>query len=454
MADLLALLGLGSAGLAAQHTGAAVASNNAANVNSPGYSRQRVDLRAQLASPLVGGVRSGAPTRMASELLEGRARTAHGTHGASDTEATALKDLEARLNAAGSLDGDLAELWANLARVSATPTDGFVRQAAINSVHELAGSVQRAAVEVGQARTEADARIRDTSAQANGLIREIAAANRALVISDDPVLRDRRDAAAVQLAALVGGSGRVDPDGQLRWVLPDGAVLVDGDRAAQLTTTVDPATGFRRVEVVDGAVRRDVTASLTGGSLGGDLAFRDVDAAAVAADLDQFAFDLATNLNATHRANAGTDGVTGRNMFTQPTAVSGAAAALVVDPGLLADPAQLATVTPGSGPGDNGGALALLALQDELLGNGATATLADAAIEISASLGLRTLDTEAAAKQHLDMVEYVSGLRDSLSGVDLEEELTKLVQFQHASEAMTRFLSTIDGMLGDLLDRL
>jgi flagellar hook-associated protein FlgK len=32
--------------------------------------------------------------------------------------------------------------------------------------------------------------------------------------------------------------------------------------------------------------------------------------------------------------------------------------------------------------------------------------------------------------------------------------MSNLVKFQHGSEAMTRFLSAIDGMLGDMLDRL
>jgi len=50
-----------------------------------------------------------------------------------------------------------------------------------------------------------------------------------LASGDDPVMRDRRDVAAQDLAALVGGDGRIDADGQMRWVLPDGGVLVDGD---------------------------------------------------------------------------------------------------------------------------------------------------------------------------------------------------------------------------------
>jgi flagellar hook-associated protein FlgK len=38
--------------------------------------------------------------------------------------------------------------------------------------------------------------------------------------------------------------------------------------------------------------------------------------------------------------------------------------------------------------------------------------------------------------------------------VDLDEELANLSRFQHAAEAMTRFVSTVDSLLGSIIDRL
>ena len=48
----------------------------------------------------------------------------------------------------------------------------------------------------------------------------------------------------------------------------------------------------------------------------------------------------------------------------------------------------------------------------------------------------------------------IDALRDSVSGVSLEEELNRLSQFQHASEANMRFVQTIDQILGNMIDRL
>ncbi len=433
MSDLLSLLGLGAAGLSAQHTGVAVASNNAANVNTPGYSRQRVDLRAELAAPLVGGVRSLAPERYQDLMLASRERDAAGTLGSASAQAPALLDLEARIDGAGeSIDTRVAALWAGLERVSAMPTDSLLRDAAI----------------------AADARIADHAAQATALAKELAALNTQITIDGDPVLRDRRDLAAKQLAELTGGSGRVDPDGRLRWVLPDGGVLVDGNHAASLEATPDPVTGYRKIELVDGRTRRDVTTSLTGGRLAGEIAFRDGDAAAAAANLDQLAFDLTTSVNAVHQANAGLDGVAGRPLFTPLAAAAGAATAIEVAPAVIANPDQLATAAVGAGPGDNQGALALLGLREQRVASGGTQTLSDAAIDLIGSLGRRAHDAQAEVDRSTIVADHLGDLRDALSGVDLDEEMSNLVKFQHGSEAMTRFLSAIDGMLGDMLDRL
>ena len=60
MSDLLSLLSLGSSAITAQGTGLAIATNNVANANTDGYSRQRADLESVVAGPLVGGVRAGA----------------------------------------------------------------------------------------------------------------------------------------------------------------------------------------------------------------------------------------------------------------------------------------------------------------------------------------------------------------------------------------------------------
>ncbi len=85
---------------------------------------------------------------------------------------------------------------------------------------------------------------------------------------------------------------------------------------------------------------------------------------------------------------------------------------------------------------------------------GGTRTLTDAAIDLSAGVGRIAADATAAYERDRTVGTHLAGLRDAFAGVDLDEEMTQLARFQHAAEAMTRVVSTVDQLLGDMIARL
>ena len=456
MSSLIGLLHLGANALQAQNAGISVTSNNVANASTPGYSRQRISLQSQLGTPLVGGVLASGIDRMSSSLLAGRMRSNTGSLSVAEAFSSALLDLEAGMTMPGGDVGSLvAGLFSQISQVSASPGEQGLRDAAVQAARSLAAGMQRQSAEVAEARNDANQRIRESVQEANRLITQIASANKATVVTNDPIVRDQRDQAAERLSELVGGTARIDPDGQMRVTLPGGESLVDGPRGAQLVATPDAAlANMDRIQVVDGNHVRDVTAGIDGGRIGGDLRMRDQVAPAALAQLDQLAFDISSQLNGVHQQNAGLDGQTGRNLFTAPTQVAGAAAAMAVDPAVSADPSLLATAAAGAGPGDNQGALALLGLRDQPLADGGRRTFADAGIQITANVGRAAADAAVDRDFFAAQGNYLSGLRDSISGVSVQEEMTNLSQFQHAAEAQMQFLSTVDELLGSIIQGL
>lgn len=454
MSDLLSLLSLGSAGIAAQNSGVSIAANNVANANTKGYSRQRVDLQSLLAAPLVGGVRAGSPQRLADNILQSRIRTASGSLAMSSAAHAALSDVEARVAGGGpTVHQQLGGLFSAFGAVSATPTDPAARAAVVGSAEEVAAGIRRRASELDGAKADANTRIRDNAAQASELARRLADSNLQVQKTNDPVARDHRDSIATQLSQLVGGSARVDADGQMRFVLDGGAVLVDGQRAAQLQATTDPVSQNVKLAVVDGGMNRDVTGAIGGGAIGADLAVRDQTIAKAVSELDQLAYDITSSMNATHAAHAGLDGVAGRPMFTPLAGVAGAARSIAVDPALADDPDLLAVGAPGRGPGDNTGATALFALSQAKVASG-NRTLTGAALDIVSMVATQTARAATDVSRDEVVGEHLAGLRDSLAGVDIQEELTNLARFENVASAMTKFVSTIDDMLGTLIDRL
>src|SRR5262249_42435178 len=177
--------------------------------------------------------------------------------------------------------------------LAAAPLDDSLREAVVAAAQELADALRRAQSSVAEATATANQRIADFSAQATQLPGQVAEAHKKLATGYDPVVADQRDLAAKQLAELTGGQARVDPDGQMRFVVGGGTVLVDGMRAASVQA--DPSG---KVQVVDGTHVNDVTAALDGGRIAGEIAFRDGTAAQAGTDLDNLAYDIATNVNA------------------------------------------------------------------------------------------------------------------------------------------------------------
>ena len=93
-------------------------------------------------------------------------------------------------------------------------------------------------------------------------------------------------------------------------------------------------------------------------------------------------------------------------------------------------------------------------LASQKVASGGTRTLTDAALGIVASLATENADAKADAAAGVLVADHLAGLRDSVSGVDVQEELTNLARFEHASNALTKFVSTIDDMLGTLIANL
>jgi flagellar hook-associated protein 1 FlgK len=441
MPDLLSLLSFGATAIQQTNANIGVTSNNIANVSTEGYSRQTADA-------------GGTPVRVADNLLAGRIQTAAGSLAMSQAFADALAELEGGLTSGGSLDEQVGQLFSKVSAASAAPTDSTSRDAVVAAARALVGGIQRRAANMQAARKEADARIRDNAVSVTALAKQLAAANTAVAKNGGPSALDARDQLAKQIGQLVGGQARVDGDGQMRYVLDGGAVLVDGRHAAALTTTSDSATGMARIELVDGNARRDVTPAIGGGSIGAHLQIRDQVIPQVQGKLDQVAFDVTTSLNAVHTANAGLDGVSGRPMFTPQAQVAGAASTIAVDPALAADSRLLALGAPGAGAGDNKGALALLGVGSAKVASGGTRTLGDASLDLVSGVALAGADAKGSVTRDSLISDHLSALRDSLAGVDTQEELTNLARFEHASSAMTKVVSTVDSMLGSLIERL
>ncbi|AQS59848.1 flagellar hook-associated protein FlgK [Desulforamulus ferrireducens] len=74
--------------------------------------------------------------------------------------------------------------------------------------------------------------------------------------------------------------------------------------------------------------------------------------------------------------------------------------------------------------------------------------------ELVTVVGNKSKTSDGLAANNQAIKQQITSLRDSVSGVSTDEELTKMIQFQYGYMASARMINTIDGMLDVVINRL
>ncbi|MDQ0254528.1 flagellar hook-associated protein 1 FlgK [Evansella vedderi] len=142
--------------------------------------------------------------------------------------------------------------------------------------------------------------------------------------------------------------------------------------------------------------------------------------------------------------------------------IKGAAGRLQVNAAIrhnLDNIAASAAAGPGHTPreegfsGDGSNALALANVKDAALNFGGTTTNVQSFYQgVIGEMAVRTSEAERMMKNSEVLRDSVEDRRQSISGVSLDEEMTNLIQFQHAFNAAARNLTAIDEMLDRVIN--
>lgn len=104
-----------------------------------------------------------------------------------------------------------------------------------------------------------------------------------------------------------------------------------------------------------------------------------------------------------------------------------------------------------SATGDNRNALALASLQQLELLSGSTATYAESYNEMVGSVGTNTRKAEITTAAQEKLLSDAISTRESISGVNLDEEAANLLRYQQAYQAAAQVISTADTLFQTLL---
>ncbi|GAB4333187.1 MAG: flagellar hook-associated protein FlgK [Dehalococcoidia bacterium] len=440
-----------------------VASHNIANALTPGFSRQRVLLRpvgldgnAYMGrDSLLGragmGVDASDVQRVRNPMLDFQARQFLGAQAQFTALANALQQAEFVFNEPTDegLSVSLAAYWNAWHDVVNDPESASARTALVHAATTLAVRLNRTHANLTIQRDDLNIGVRALADEINGISREIADLNLRIKqvelngeMAND--LRDRRDVLLDDLSKIASISYSEQEDSTVVVYLGNHELVV----ATQWRkVVVQPQAGNPGMdELVFELDGLPVQANT--GKLAGLLEARDVTLLDLLAKVDDLANGLRTEVNALHQAGFGLDGTTGEDFF-----VGTGARDIAVNPLLMAAPEKIAAASAAGLPGDGSLALQIANLQHTKTMAGGTLTIDEFYASLVSVLGADTARAQGLAETNDLLMSHLESMRQSVSGVNIDEEVTNLTQAQHAYSAAARVLTAIDEMLDLLINR-
>ena len=265
--------------------------------------------------------------------------------------------------------------------------------------------------------------------------------------------RDQRQTLLQELTHLTGATAREEANGQVT-VTIGGLLLVGGARFATLDSSAINAAGLHSVTYrgPDGS-SFDASALITSGKIGSVLAARD----GQVTGSDRPARSLRANFGDPVQhptcARFYPDG-RGRRQLVQPDRNHGRSLGECRG-GCCAGrgPAFGRGGRIGSAlPGDNRNALALIGLRSTNVAALGGVTLEDNFLTLVGDIGARAQAAQSRADFQKTLLTNTQARRESTSGVNIDEEMIKLIQFQRAFESSSLVVRTADEMYQTLID--
>ncbi|MFC1541629.1 flagellar hook-associated protein FlgK [Candidatus Latescibacterota bacterium] len=435
--------------------------HNIANANTPGFSRQTVNLASIDDSSSSGlrmssfikvgsGVESTMVTRSRFELYDGIFRKVNQGLNFDQKTEELMHQVELLFDEPSdrSLGGIINDFFNGWLDISNAPQDIAARQSLHSVASEMTDRFKRIYNSLVGLREDINAEIVAIPSQINEIVREITDLNGAIFKSESqggPAndLRDKLDLLVDELSDFASVRTVKQENGSTT-VLIGNKVMAEREAFTELST---------RTEVLDDGFIRTTIVSADGlgfepndGKLGGLINFRDNVITVLLNDLDKLAEGIVTNINFEHRNGYGLDGLNDRDFF-DPNKKYAFNFELSSD---IDDVSHIGASINGA-RGDNANAFNINELKDK--------RIIDDRYSINefyngfiANLGVIAREAKSSRINGELLVSQMDNSRESIKGVSVDEELITMIQAQHIYQSASRLIQVLDQLIEEVLN--
>lgn len=434
----MSMISIASSGLKATQVVLNTISNNVANEQTTGYSRETVSL----SSVITGGVSATSVNRETNFSLQQQNWTTNADVGYYTDYSEYSSYLE-ELASSDSLDvsSSLSTFYSALESASSSTSSSSLREAVLADAKSLATTFNTLSSDMDNISSEVTSEASSTVSTVNGLTSELATLNKQIVNltaqgEDTNSLEDTRDETLTSLSSLLNVSVTQESDGSYTVSLPQGQTLVSGSTAG--TLSYNSSSGL---SVTYGKQTTTVSSDNLSGSLGGLLSFADNVLAPSQAALNTLAATVADQINSVQEAGYDVDGDAGTALFTYTS--GNEAGTLSVASSFTADNLAFSSTSSSGSSGNNTNLLNMVSLgtsQEQSYSS------------LLSELGMYASSASASLSSTSSLQSTLQDSLDSISGVNSDEEAANLVTYQELYSANAKVLSSSQTLFQTLLD--
>jgi flagellar hook-associated protein 1 FlgK len=454
--------------LFAQQTALSTVGHNIANANTPGYSRQTVNLTASqpmyypsmTSGGLVGQIGTGVDvqsiTRMRESFLDAQYRNQNQMLGEWEVKSDTVQKLEAIFNEPSDtgLTSTLNQFFNAWQSLSTDPNNPTARAVVKQRAMQLTDLLHQTAQELTDLDSDIADNIQMKVTQFNSYLDQIRAINQQIQTAEvmganANDLRDKRDYLVDQLSKIAD-IHVVETNNSYQIQLGGQAILSDTN--PPLTLAYDRANNQITLN--------GTTLNVKSGELKGMIDSRSQYVQAYANQLDAFTKTLADTVNTQHQKGytLSSSQAKGDVFFTyDPNQPSASIQLKTEDTSLIAASSTAAyTNESGTLSGDGENALAMGQLYNQTVtfnpkSGTVTGTFEEYIRSLIGQLGVQGQEADQMQKNQQTLVDQVDTMRQSVSAVSIDEEMANMIKYQQAYGAAARMVTTIDSLLNTIV---
>lgn len=465
MPKIHAMMDIGKRSMSNSQTALQTTAHNIANKSVEGFSRQRLDLQTNPSITegklqIGTGARPATVQRVTDPFLDKQLGKEMGTKGYMDAQSDSLIRIENIFNEQNGkgINQYVSDFFNAWREVSNNPESATVRAMVTEVTNAMTNDFARVSKQLDQVQEETDFQIKTHLVEINKITSEIAGLNERITQieinapSNDE--RDRRDLLVRKLQELVDIKVGEGDNGAIMVSTAGNAILVSGFDAFELNSVVDPKTQRVRVMFQPEAPSNDfdITDRIRGGKIGGIIEIRDRYVPEIKKGINEIASVIAKEVNAVHELSYDSLNRKGKAYFIFEDGDADIAQRLRLNPDINNDGTRIAAASRPNAPGDNASANVISMLQFKRVLDGGTTTMDDFYNAQVGKIGVSTFQARKAAEAQTNVLQQAEKLRESISGVSMDEEATRLIEFQKNFDASARVIRTADEMLETILN--